>query len=148
MSDISNFIRKFNNNEVDIVAAPAYAFKPLEIYKGLGSQSGMIAENCDLYLRASPQPVRVVAKQALGRVIDKMVPGGGRTGPEDKSYKHKDRSVLYGPGSLKVSRCRSQYIYVIGQRHDLIKNALCHFRCKECRSREHDRSRLPRYPSY
>ncbi|WP_374667910.1 putative solute-binding protein [Acinetobacter sp.] len=42
MSDISNFIYKFNNGEVDIVAAPAYAFRPLEIYKGLGSKGGMI----------------------------------------------------------------------------------------------------------
>lgn len=42
MSDISNFVRKFNSGEVDLVAAPAYAFKPLEIHKGLGSQGGMI----------------------------------------------------------------------------------------------------------
>lgn len=42
MSDISNFVRKFNHNDVDIVAAPAYAFKPLEIYKGLGTKGGMI----------------------------------------------------------------------------------------------------------
>lgn len=42
MSDISNFIRKFNQNDVDIVAAPAYAFKPLEISKGLGAQGAMI----------------------------------------------------------------------------------------------------------
>ena len=42
MSDISNFVKKFNSGEVDVVAAPAYAFKPLEIYKGLGSKGGMI----------------------------------------------------------------------------------------------------------
>lgn len=42
MSEISNFIKKFNQAEVDIVAAPAYAFKPLEIYKGLGTQGAMI----------------------------------------------------------------------------------------------------------
>ena len=29
MSDISNFIKKFNTGEVDVVAAPAYAYKPL-----------------------------------------------------------------------------------------------------------------------
>ena len=33
MSDISNFIKKFNTGEVDVVAAPAYAYKPLEIEK-------------------------------------------------------------------------------------------------------------------
>lgn len=42
MSDISNFVRKFNQGEVDIIAAPAYAFKPLEIQKGLGNQGAMI----------------------------------------------------------------------------------------------------------
>ncbi len=42
MSEISNFVRKFNSQEADIVAAPAYAFKPLEIYKGLGSRGAMI----------------------------------------------------------------------------------------------------------
>lgn len=42
MSEISNFIRKFNQGEVEIVAAPAYAFKPLEISKGLGSTGAMV----------------------------------------------------------------------------------------------------------
>ena len=42
MSDISNFIKKFNTGEVDMVAAPAYAYKPLEIEKGLGSKGAML----------------------------------------------------------------------------------------------------------
>ena len=42
MSEISNFIRKFNQAEVEIVAAPAYAFKPLEISKGLGTTGAMV----------------------------------------------------------------------------------------------------------
>lgn len=42
MSDISNFIKKFNTGEVDVVAAPAYAYKPLEIEKGLGSRGAML----------------------------------------------------------------------------------------------------------
>ena len=42
MADISNFVRKFNQGEVDVIAAPAYAFKPLEIQKGLGKQGAMI----------------------------------------------------------------------------------------------------------
>ncbi|MGQ8975549.1 putative solute-binding protein [Acinetobacter schindleri] len=42
MSEISNFIRRFNQGEVDIVAAPAYAFKPLELSKGLGNKGAMI----------------------------------------------------------------------------------------------------------
>lgn len=42
MSDISNFVRKFNQGEVDVIAAPAYAYKPLEIQKGLGQKGAMI----------------------------------------------------------------------------------------------------------
>ena len=40
-SDVSNFVAKFNNGQVDMVGAPAYAYKPLEIYKGLGSNGAM-----------------------------------------------------------------------------------------------------------
>ena len=42
MSDISNFIKKFNTGEVDVVAALAYAYKPLEIEKGIGSKGVML----------------------------------------------------------------------------------------------------------
>lgn len=40
-SDISSFVRKFNNGEVDLIAAPGYAYKPLEIYKGIGKKGAM-----------------------------------------------------------------------------------------------------------
>ncbi|MFW2159906.1 putative solute-binding protein [Acinetobacter beijerinckii] len=40
-SEISDFAKKFNNNQVDVIAAPAYAYKPLEIAKGLGTQGAM-----------------------------------------------------------------------------------------------------------
>mgnify|MGYP003557381362 CR=1 FL=1 len=35
LSDISDIAKKFNNGQADIMAAPAYAYKPLEISKGL-----------------------------------------------------------------------------------------------------------------
>ena len=62
MSDISNFVRKFNNNEVELVAAPAYAFKPLEISKGIGTKGAMINfpvvnVTADLILRPQEFPV-------------------------------------------------------------------------------------------
>lgn len=41
-SDISNFAAKFNNNAVDIIAAPAAAYKPLELYKGLGKDGAIV----------------------------------------------------------------------------------------------------------
>ena len=37
-SDITNFSGKFNNGAVDIIAAPAVAFRPLELYRGVGSK--------------------------------------------------------------------------------------------------------------
>lgn len=41
-SDVTNFASKFNNGQVDIIGAPAYAFKPLELHKGLGSKGAMM----------------------------------------------------------------------------------------------------------
>lgn len=41
-SDVINFAGKFNNGQVDIVAAPAVAIKPLELYKGLGTKGAII----------------------------------------------------------------------------------------------------------
>ncbi len=40
-SDITNFAGKFNNGQVDIIAAPAVAFKPLEIYRGIGDKGAV-----------------------------------------------------------------------------------------------------------
>ena len=40
-SDIINFVAKFNNGQVDIIAAPAVAYKPLEIYRGLGDKGAI-----------------------------------------------------------------------------------------------------------
>lgn len=40
-SDIINFVAKFNNGQVDIIAAPAVAYKPLEIYRGLGEKGAI-----------------------------------------------------------------------------------------------------------
>ena len=42
LSDVSDFIKKFNMGQVDMVGAPAYAYKPLEISKGLGNKGAMI----------------------------------------------------------------------------------------------------------
>lgn len=41
MSDVSNFVSKFNNGAADMVGAPAYAYKPLEIQKGIEKNGGM-----------------------------------------------------------------------------------------------------------
>ena len=41
-ADVTNFGSKFNNGQVDIIGAPAVAFKPLELYKGLGSKGAIV----------------------------------------------------------------------------------------------------------
>ena len=60
-SDISNFIRKFNTGEVPMVGAPAYAFKPLEMEKGLGSKGAIfnfpvLNVTADLVFRSNKFP--------------------------------------------------------------------------------------------
>lgn len=40
-SDVTNFAGKFNNGQVDIIAAPALVFKPFELYKGLGTRGAI-----------------------------------------------------------------------------------------------------------
>lgn len=41
-SDITSYGGKFNNGQVDIIAAPAIAYEPLELYKGIGKNGGVI----------------------------------------------------------------------------------------------------------
>jgi len=40
-ADITNFSTKFNNGAVDMIAAPTMAYKPLELYKGIGKTGGI-----------------------------------------------------------------------------------------------------------
>lgn len=41
-SDVTNFANKFNNGQVDATAAPAIAYLPLELYKGVGSRGAVL----------------------------------------------------------------------------------------------------------
>lgn len=41
-SDITNFASKFNNGMVDACYAPAYAYKALELYKGVDDKGGVV----------------------------------------------------------------------------------------------------------
>lgn len=43
LSDVSNFSNKFNNNIVDLIAAPATAYMALELYRGVGAR-GMVVK--------------------------------------------------------------------------------------------------------
>lgn len=42
-ADISSFAGKFNNGQADIIAAPAIAFRPLELYRGLGTKGAIVS---------------------------------------------------------------------------------------------------------
>ena len=39
--DVSNFSSMFNNNNVDVIMAPTIVYKPLELYKGIGTKGGI-----------------------------------------------------------------------------------------------------------
>lgn len=41
-SDITSFGGKFNNGQVDMIAAPAMAYEPLELHRGIGSKGGIV----------------------------------------------------------------------------------------------------------
>lgn len=41
LSDISTYGGKFNNGQADIIAAPAMAYAPLELYRGIGNKGGI-----------------------------------------------------------------------------------------------------------
>jgi len=88
-SDITNFAGKFNNGQVDIIAAPAIAFKPLELYRGLGDKgaiyrfplaqiTGSLVINRDMLKQKLPDldqkmlSLRAVAVQFLDQVLDQM----------------------------------------------------------------------------
>ncbi|MBC9230730.1 RND transporter [bacterium SPL81] len=42
-SEISDFVKKFNSHQVDVIASPAYAFKPLEIERGIANSGAMFS---------------------------------------------------------------------------------------------------------
>lgn len=44
-SNSANFSGRFNNGSVEVAYAPAVAYKPLEMYKGLGTKGGIIRFN-------------------------------------------------------------------------------------------------------
>lgn len=41
LSDITSYGGKFNNGQADIIAAPAMAYLPLELYRGIGKKGGI-----------------------------------------------------------------------------------------------------------
>ena len=88
-SDITNFAGKFNNGQVDIIAAPAIAFKAMELYRGLGDTgaiynfplaqiTGSLVINREKIRAKLPDldqkimSLREVGVQFLDKVLDQM----------------------------------------------------------------------------
>jgi hypothetical protein len=88
-SDITNFAGKFNNGQVDIIAAPAIAYRPLELYKGLGKDgaiykfplaqaTGSLVINRERLKKRLPdldkhlETLRGVALQYMDRAMDEL----------------------------------------------------------------------------
>jgi len=41
-ADVTNFASKFNSGQLDMVAAPSMAYKPLELYRGIGDKGSIV----------------------------------------------------------------------------------------------------------
>ena len=65
-TDIYNFANLFNNGQVDIITAPAVAFKPLELAKGLGEYGGIYR----LPLTQMTGTILINRKRLLKRIPD------------------------------------------------------------------------------
>jgi hypothetical protein len=76
----ANFAGKFNNGSVDAAYAPAVAYKPLEMYKGLGNKGGILRFNLAyldfqiiLHKDRFPQGYGQQSRTKIASVFDRMV---------------------------------------------------------------------------
>jgi TRAP-type C4-dicarboxylate transport system substrate-binding protein len=70
-ADITNFATMFNNGLVDVVMAPAMAYKPLELYRGIGTKGGV-----------ARFPVLILSGQAIVRTAKV----GANFGQDSREY--------------------------------------------------------------
>ena len=75
----ANFSGKFNNGSVDAAYAPAVAYKPLEMYKGLGDKGGILNFNLAyldfqiiLHKDRFPQGFGQKSREKIASVFDRM----------------------------------------------------------------------------
>lgn len=75
----ANFSGKFNNGSVDAAYAPAVAYKPLEMYKGLGDKGGILNFNLAyldfqiiLHKDRFPQGFGQKSREKVASVFDRM----------------------------------------------------------------------------
>jgi hypothetical protein len=78
-SDVSNFFGKFNNGQVDIIACPALAYEPLELYKGIGAKGGiyrfpLVNVTGSFVIRRSKMPKDIDVGLRMRAYIAELVP--------------------------------------------------------------------------
>jgi hypothetical protein len=110
-SDITNFAGKFNNGQVDIVAAPAVAIKPLELYKGLGTKGAIvrfpivqITGNIIINPKKFPDGFGQKSREYVSTQIDKAFKTIEKTEKDVPAKYWMDVAEADKPGYIKLMR--------------------------------------------
>jgi hypothetical protein len=110
-SDVTNFAGKFNNGQVDIVAAPAVAIKPLELYKGLGTKGAIvrfpivqITGNIIINPKKFPDGFGQKSREYVSTQIDKAFKTIEKTEKDVPAKYWMDVAEADKPGYIKLMR--------------------------------------------
>ena len=137
-SDVTNFGSKFNNGQVDIIGAPAAAFKPLELHKGLGSKgaivnypilqvTGNIIIRPERFPKGYGQQSREWVKAQLPRAFDIL----GKMKADIPTKYWMDVPAADKPGYQKMMREARINLTEQGVYDKRMMKLLWQFRCKE-----------------
>lgn len=137
-SDVTNFGSKFNNGQVDIIGAPAAAFKALELHKGLGSKgaivnypilqvTGNIIIRPDRFPKGYGQQSREWVKSQLPRAFGIL----GKMKADIPSKYWMDVPAPDKPGYQKMMRDARINLTQQGVYDKRMMKLLWQFRCKE-----------------
>lgn len=137
-SDVTNFGSKFNNGQVDIIGAPAAAFKPLELHKGLGNKgaivnypilqvTGNIIIRPDRFPKGYGQQSREWVKSQLPRAFGIL----GKMKADIPTKYWMEVSATDKPGYQKMMRDARINLTQQGVYDKRMMKLLWQFRCKE-----------------
>lgn len=137
-SDVTNFGSKFNNGQVDIIGAPAAAFEPLELHKGLGSKgaivnypilqvTGNIIIRPERFPKGYGQQSREWVKAQLPRALDIL----GKMKADIPTKYWMDVPAADKPGYQKMMREARINLTQQGVYDKRMMKLLWQFRCKE-----------------
>lgn len=137
-SDVTNFGSKFNNGQVDVIGAPAAAFKPLELHKGLGNKgaivnypilqvTGNIIIRPDRFPKGYGQQSREWVKSQLPRAFGIL----GKMKADIPTKYWMEVSATDKPGYQKMMRDARINLTQQGVYDKRMMKLLWQFRCKE-----------------